>query len=286
MATTALKLRAGLIKQASVHTMRINALRTAVRAISTRTHTLNTGAKIPAIGFGTFQDPDAQEDAVCRALQQGLRLIDTARVYNVEHQVGKGIKSSGIKREDIFLGTKLWCNNYHPDDVEKALDHSLKSLDTPYVDLLMMHYPCTFARGDDPFPRDAEGKMIAGKTTFVDTWKAMEKLVKSGRVKAIGVSNFSKGELQTLINETDTVSLKPTKDESEANTDVSQGPGCPPDGGPPLSAAERFQQVAEVPRNPRCPVQPSGQHERLLQTNRLEQRNLTHDASHRPAHLD
>ncbi|KAH7140959.1 NADP-dependent oxidoreductase domain-containing protein [Dactylonectria macrodidyma] len=175
------------------------------RGVATRTRPtrfqLNTGASIPAIGFGTFQDPDAQEDAVSRALKAGLRLIDTARVYDVEKEVGKGIKNSGVPREDIFLGTKLWCNNFHPDDVEKALDDSLTDLDTPYVDLLMMHYPCTFARGDDRFPRDRNGKMILGETTFVDTWKAMEKLVDTGKVKAIGVSNFSKGELERLINE-------------------------------------------------------------------------------------
>lgn len=178
------------------------------RGITTRQtrHQLNTGASIPAIGFGTFQDPDAQKDAVSRALRAGLRLIDTARVYDVEKQVGNGIKRSGIPREEIFLGTKLWCNTYHPDDVEKALDESLSDLDTPYVDLLMMHYPCTFARGEDRFPRDSNGRMIHGETTFVDTWKAMEKLVKTGKVKAIGVSNFSKGELETLIQETSTVS--------------------------------------------------------------------------------
>ncbi|KAL2689060.1 hypothetical protein Neosp_003111 [[Neocosmospora] mangrovei] len=162
---------------------------------------LNTGASIPAIGFGTFQDPDAQEDAVSRALKAGLRLIDTARVYDVENQVGRGIKKSGVSREDIFLGTKLWCNDFHPDDVERALDASLADLDTPYVDLLMMHYPCTFARGEERFPRDANGKMIHGETTFVDTWKAMEKLVKTGKTRAIGVSNFSKAELETIIGE-------------------------------------------------------------------------------------
>ncbi|KAM0212281.1 hypothetical protein ACHAQD_009857 [Fusarium lateritium] len=166
---------------------------------------LNTGASIPAIGFGTFQDPDAQEDAVSRALKAGLRLIDTARVYNVEKEVGRGIKRSGIPREDIFLGTKLWCNNFHPDDVERALDESLTDLDTPYVDLLMMHYPCTFQRGEDRFPRDRDGKMIHGETSYVDTWKAMEKLVKTGKVKALGVSNFSKGELERLIHESSTV---------------------------------------------------------------------------------
>jgi diketogulonate reductase-like aldo/keto reductase len=127
-------------------------------------------------------------------------------VYNVEKEVGRGIKRSGIPREDIFLGTKLWCNNFHPDDVERALDESLTDLDTPYVDLLMMHYPCTFQRGEDRFPRDKDGKMIHGETYYVDTWKAMEKLVKTGKVKALGVSNFSKRELEELINESSTAS--------------------------------------------------------------------------------
>lgn len=135
-----------------------------IRGIYTRQTRLqlNTGASIPAIGFGTFQDPDAQEDAVSRALKAGMRLIDTARVYDVEKQVGRGIKSSGIPSEEIFLGTKLWCNKYHPDDVDKAFDESPSDLDTSYVDLFLMHYPCTFAKGNDRFPRDDNGKMILG----------------------------------------------------------------------------------------------------------------------------
>lgn len=172
---------------------------------------LNTGAQIPAIGFGTFQDPGAQEDAVSRALGAGLRLIDTARVYDVEKQVGKGIRASGVPREDIFLGTKLWCNSFHPDDVEKSLDESLEDLGTPYVDLLMMHYPCTFARGDERFPRDGNGKMIPGETTYVDTWKAMEKLVETGKTRAIGVSNFSKGEIETIMAECTVVGSMPLR---------------------------------------------------------------------------
>lgn len=177
------------------------------RAISTRStrHILNTGAEIPAIGFGTFQDPNAQVGAVSRALKAGCRLIDTARVYDVEKQVGQVIKESGVAREEVFVGTKLWCNKFHHDDVESSLDDSLRDLDTPYVDLLMMHYPCTFARGEERFPRNASGKMVAGKTTFVDTWKAMEKLVKTGKTKAIGVSNFSKGEIQELLDNCDVV---------------------------------------------------------------------------------
>lgn len=217
-------------------------------ATCARQHTLNTGAKIPAIGFGTFQDPNAQEDAVSRALQAGMRLIDTARVYNVEKQVGKGIKRSGIPREEIFLGTKLWCNNFHPDDVERALDESLADLDTPYVDLLMMHYPVTFKRGEDRFPRDASGKMLLGETTYVDTWKAMEKLLQTGKVKTLGVSNFSKGELETLMRECEVVgSCHQVPNETRGWTNTqSLGSSCTPDGSPSLPAAKGIQPMAQV----------------------------------------
>ena len=118
-----------------------------VRSVATHAtqHTLNIGAKIPALGFGTFQDSESQEDTVCQALQKGMHLIDTAQVYNVEEQVGKGIKKSGIPHEDIFTSTKLWCNDYHPENIECALDNFLRDLDTPYVDLVLMHYPCIFA---------------------------------------------------------------------------------------------------------------------------------------------
>lgn len=170
-----------------------------------RSFQLNTGAHIPATGLGTFQDADAQEATVSKALQRGLSFIDTARVYDVEKQVGRGIKNSGIARSEIFVGTKLWCSEFHPHDVERALDDSLISLGTDYVDLFMMHYPCTFARGEERFPRDANGRMLHGETTYVDTWRTMEKMVKKGKVKAIGMSNFSKGELETLLRETDTV---------------------------------------------------------------------------------
>lgn len=163
-----------------------------LRQLSTRaTHfKLNTGDSIPALGFGTFQDAEAQEETVCDALKWGFRLIDTARVYSVKEEVGRGIKKSGVPREDIFVGTKLWCNQFHPADVEKALEESLAGLYMPYIGLLMMHYPCTFKRGSERFPRDADGTMILVETTYLDTWKTMENLRQSGKTKAIAVSKF------------------------------------------------------------------------------------------------
>lgn len=171
------------------------------RALSVKSFTLNTEDHIPGIGLGTFQDPDQQEAAVASALSLGYRHIDTARVYDTERQVGQGLRKSGVPREEIFLTTKLWSNSHHPEDVGPALNESLDDLKTDYVDLFLMHYPCTFKRGSARFPReDASGDIILGETTYIDTWKAMEKLLSTGKVKAIGVSNFSKGEMENLLH--------------------------------------------------------------------------------------
>ncbi|KAK2613316.1 hypothetical protein N8I77_000237 [Diaporthe amygdali] len=145
---------------------------------------LNTGAAIPAIGFGTWQDADSQEDAVYHALKAGYHHIYTARIYGTEAAVAKGIKKSGVPRERIFLTTKLWNNAHHPDDVEKALDASLKDLDTDYVDLFLNHWP---------------------NIDYVDTYKALEKVFKKGKAKAIGISNFSKAEVEQVLKECEVI---------------------------------------------------------------------------------
>jgi alcohol dehydrogenase (NADP+) len=177
--------------------------RTLVRLAHNGTaHTLNTGARIPALGFGTWQDKDAQEPAVTIALKAGYRHIDTARVYGTEPAVGNAIKKSGIPRDQIFLTTKLWNNSHHPDDVESALDASLADLQTSYVDLYLMHWPSPFARSSELFPKDSNGRNKPGDTDYVDTYKALEKVYKSGKAKAIGISNFSNAELERLLSNT------------------------------------------------------------------------------------
>lgn len=165
------------------------------------THTLNTGASIPAVGFGTWQDKEDQEKAVATALDAGYRHIDTARIYGTEPMVGAAIKKSGVPRSEIFVTTKLWNNSHNPKDVEPALDASLKDLGMDYVDLFLMHWPSAFKPGNSMFPKDKDGKIEVGDTPYLDTWKAMEKLVKTGKTKAIGISNFSKAEVETLLKE-------------------------------------------------------------------------------------
>ncbi|KAJ0297885.1 hypothetical protein COL922a_013977, partial [Colletotrichum nupharicola] len=96
------------------------------------TFKLNTGASIPAVGFGTWQDVGSQEKAVAEALKAGYRHIDTARIYGTEQAVGNAIRKNGIPREEIFLTTKLWNNKHHPDDVEQALKDSLNDLGLDY----------------------------------------------------------------------------------------------------------------------------------------------------------
>ena len=156
------------------------------------------------MGFGTWQDKDAQESAVLTALQAGYRHIDTARIYGTESAVGRAIKASRIPRSEIFITTKLWNNSHHPDDVLPALEASLKDLDTDYLDLYLMHWPSPFARGEPLMPKKGD-KIETGKTDYVDTWKAMEKALATGKTRAIGISNFSKAECERLLKETTVV---------------------------------------------------------------------------------
>ncbi|CAK4027494.1 aldehyde reductase i [Lecanosticta acicola] len=182
--------------------------------------TLNTGAKIPAVGFGTWQAaPHEVEQAVEEALKQGYRHIDGAAIYRNETEVGSGIKKSGVKREDIFLTGKLWNTSHRPEYVEKALDASLKDLGTDYLDLYLMHWPVAFAPGSKWFPLDDEGVFRLDDVPVEETYKAMEKLLSTGKVKAIGVSNFNIRRLEDLLKKTTVV---PAVNQIEAHPYLQQ----------------------------------------------------------------
>ncbi|KAE8445407.1 H/ACA snoRNP pseudouridylase subunit [Mollisiaceae sp. DMI_Dod_QoI] len=167
---------------------------------------LNTGAEIPALGLGTWQsDTGLVKKAVSYALSIGYKHIDAAYCYGNEDEVGAGLKEafdSGIKREDIFVTTKLWCT-YH-SRVEQNLDMSLKSLGLDYVDLYLMHWPVAMnPNGNhEKFPKLPDGSRdLVTSWSHIQTWKLMEKLLATGKVKAIGVANYSVRYLEQLLPE-------------------------------------------------------------------------------------
>ena len=159
---------------------------------------LNNGSgAIPALGFGTLiPDPVATQNATKAALEAGFRQLDTAERYRTEKEVGQAMhdvfKAGKIKREDVFVATKLWNTNHRPDRVKPAFEASLKKLQLDFVDLYLIHTPFAFQPGDEQDPRDADGNVIYDKgVTLLDTWRALEGLVDGGRCKAIGLSDVS-----------------------------------------------------------------------------------------------
>ncbi|EHL01242.1 NAD(P)-linked oxidoreductase [Glarea lozoyensis ATCC 20868] len=158
---------------------------------TSKTYTLNTGAKIPALGLGTWQSgPNEVEKAVEIALRKGYRHIDTALAYGNEAEVGRGIKNSGVPREEIWLTTKL-DNPWHKR-VSEGIDSSLKSLGVDYVDLYLMHWPSS----TDP----DDLKKHYPDWNFVKTWEEMQK-IPSSKARNIGVSNFGIKNLEILLND-------------------------------------------------------------------------------------
>ncbi|XP_072041915.1 aldo-keto reductase family 1 member B1-like [Amphiura filiformis] len=165
---------------------------------------LPSGAEMPIFGLGTWKSkPGEVTAAVKHAISVGYRHIDGACCYQNEQEVGAGIKAKiddeTVKREDLFVTTKIWNVDHHPDDVEAACQKSLDLLGLNYVDLYLIHWPMAYKRGKELFPKDADGKWQFADTDYVDTYKAMEKLVASGKCKAIGMSNFNKQQLERVM---------------------------------------------------------------------------------------
>jgi diketogulonate reductase-like aldo/keto reductase len=148
---------------------------------------LNNGVKIPWLGFGVFEVPEGEEviQSVLWALEAGYRSIDTAKVYRNEEGVGKAIKQSGVPREEIFVTTKVWNRDQGYQSTLDAFDASLKRLQLDYLDLYLIHWP------------------VKGK--YVETWRAMETLYKSGKCRSVGVSNYMIPNLEDLKASSDLV---------------------------------------------------------------------------------
>jgi len=183
--------------------------------------TLNNGAKMPTIGMGTWHHGPREEiDAALRfSLENGYRHIDCAKIYLNEKEVGQVFNDyigKSIAREDLFIIGKLWGTDHHPDHVEAACRRSLADLNIEYFDSYLIHWPSAFPKhGEEMWPKDAQGHfLLAEEIHFVDTWKAMEKLVMKGLCKSIGLSNFNSKQIQELL---DKCFIKPTILHAECN---------------------------------------------------------------------
>src|SRR6185312_7770784 len=151
--------------------------------------TLNNGVKMPALGLGVFQTPPAETvGAVEAAIATGYRLIDTAAAYANEHEVGEGIRRSGISRDEVFIETKIWISDYGYDSTLHAFDKSARKLGVDRIDLLLLHQPLPSA-----FDKTLEA------------YRALEKLLADGKVRAIGVSNFMVDHLTSLLEKSTVV---------------------------------------------------------------------------------
>ena len=160
---------------------------------------LNNGVRMPIIGYGVFLVPPQEcERCVSDALSVGYRLIDTAQAYQNEEGVGNAISKSGIKREDLFLVTKVWISNSGEEKASKSIDESLRKLQTDYIDLLLIHQ----AYGD-----------------VFGTWRAMEKAYRDGKVRAIGVSNFQEARYFDFHHYVD---VKPMVNQLQCNALIQQ----------------------------------------------------------------
>ncbi|WP_329525251.1 aldo/keto reductase [Streptomyces sp. NBC_01462] len=156
---------------------------TAVPAI-----TLNNAVRIPQLGFGTFQiPPEETRETTLAALEAGYRHVDTAEMYGNEKEVGQAVRDSGLDRGDVFVTSKLDNGAHAHDDALQAFDRTMEELALDYLDLFLIHWP------------------LPGKGDFVETWKALEEIYRSGRVKAIGVSNFQPQHLRRLLEDSEVV---------------------------------------------------------------------------------
>lgn len=149
---------------------------------------LNNGVKLPQLGFGTWRiEGNLATDATLSALNAGYRLIDTAKIYGNEPEVGAAVNQSGLNREEIFVTSKLWSDQHDYKDALRAYDESLERLGLDYLDMYLIHWP------------------VPRQDKFKKAWRALEKLLDEKRVRAIGVCNFTPSQLDGLLEDANTV---------------------------------------------------------------------------------
>ncbi|KAJ3050293.1 hypothetical protein HK097_008746 [Rhizophlyctis rosea] len=170
------------------------------------TFKLNTGAEIPAVGLGTWQSkPGEVRAAVRAAIEAGYKHIDGAWIYGNEKEIGDELqdlfKEGKIKREELFYTSKLWNTFHKPADVARGVEESLKNTQLGYLDLLLIHWPLAWKSGEDKFPKEGDKWLFEEGVKFIDTWRELEKIVESGKVKAIGLSNFNAAQISELLKD-------------------------------------------------------------------------------------
>jgi len=190
------------------------------------TLTLSNGLTMPAFGLGTYASVGGEgTQAVKDAIDAGYRHFDSAYLYANEAEVGQGIldkiADGTVKREDIFYTTKLWGNFHEPKHVERIFRKSLENSGLDYIDLYLMHFPVgfTYYSDENSWPKNADGTQDVSDVDFVDTYKAMENLVKLGLVKSIGVSNFNSEQIQRILDECE---IKPVTNQIECSPTLNQ----------------------------------------------------------------
>ncbi|KAJ6647029.1 Aldo-keto reductase family 1 member B10 [Pseudolycoriella hygida] len=167
--------------------------------------------------------PGQVTQAVKDAIDAGYRSIDGAHVYENEHEVGEGlnakIEEGVVTREEMFITSKLWNTFHRPDLVRGALETTLKNLNTPYLDLYLIHWPHAFKEEGPLFPKDDNGDIVFSHVNYVDTWKEMEKAVDDGLVKSIGISNFNKRQIEEILSD---CRIKPAVNQIESHPYLNQ----------------------------------------------------------------
>ncbi|CRK95493.1 CLUMA_CG008962, isoform A [Clunio marinus] len=187
---------------------------------------LNNGQHMPVLGLGTYLSTnDEGYNSTKIALDNGYRHIDTAYFYQNENEIGRAVNekvtSGELKREEIFVVTKLWNIHHDPIHVEAACRKSLKNLGLDYIDLYLIHTPMglEYREPEELLPKDKDGNLAFSDVDYLDTWKAMEKLVDLGLVKSIGVSNFNSEQIARIL---ENCRIKPVTNQVECSPSLNQ----------------------------------------------------------------